>query len=167
MTSRSVSGQVEPWHPVEPKLLYIASGNEWPILQWWVALFPLWSPWVPVLMSVCPSLQDSQQGWGNHLEENGEQETQRTDSKSGGLVKADKFLLFPHKLYTHRSRIWGQWSRFVSGECLFSRTGYWLGENLSRKSRTKWVARHLFSRSISLCYQLGLYFSTEAKTLYH
>lgn len=36
----------------------------------------------------------------------GEQETQKMDSKSDD--QADKFLFFPHRLYTGRSRMWGE-----------------------------------------------------------
>ena len=35
----------------------------------------------------------------------GGQETQRTDSKSKGLIKLTNFYFSPHRLYTHRSRI--------------------------------------------------------------
>jgi hypothetical protein len=36
----------------------------------------------------------------------GDKETQRTDSKTIGSIQADKFLFFPPRLYTHRSRKW-------------------------------------------------------------
>ena len=56
--------------------------------------------------------------------------------------QAGKFLFFSHRLYIHRSRIWGKggvmFDRFVSG-----RTGYWLVKKFSRKKKTEWVARYL------------------------
>ena len=47
----------------------------------------------------CPNLRDGEQGPGDHLEENGMggQETQRTDSKSKGLIKLTNFYFSPHR----------------------------------------------------------------------
>lgn len=105
--------------------------------------------------------------------------------KNGQQVRrsdqAGTFLLFPHRLYTHRSRIWGKGGG--GGVTLFlgERTcslGYWLGKKLSRRNRIERVARYLSTRSKAICFQLGgsttearcsqlcYYFPTEAKTLY-
>ena len=83
-------------------------------------------------------------GWGTRNSKNGQQ-VRRSD-------QADKFLFFPHRLYTHRSkkgdgggllRLWAIH--------LFPGTGYWLGKQFSRKIRTEWVIRHLSTRFIAIC----------------
>jgi hypothetical protein len=42
---------------------------------------------------------------------------------------------------------------FVLGRTrLFLKAGYWLGKKLSRRNRTEWVARYLFTRFIATCF---------------
>jgi hypothetical protein len=83
---------------------------------------------------------------GEHLEENGGTRAIKSEQQVRKSDQADKFLLFLHRLYTHRRRIWGEGGGVgllcLWGMHLFSRTGYWVGKIFNRKNRTEWVARH-------------------------
>jgi hypothetical protein len=55
----------------------------------------------------------------------GDEETQRMGNKTRGSVQADKFLFFPHRFYTHRSRKGnGRESLCLWVMHLFPETGY-------------------------------------------
>jgi hypothetical protein len=110
-----------------------------------------------------PSLGTVEQGLKITCGENRGQETRRTDSKSGGLVKLTNFYC-SHTGYILTEAGYGirevEGSRFVSGGMhLFPKAGYWLGKKFSRKNRTEWVARYLSTRSITICSQLGVVLS--------
>jgi hypothetical protein len=93
----------------------------------------------------------------------GDKRQQTTDSRSGSLIKITDFY------NSHRGYI------LIEAECgarqldgglvvswgtyLFPRTGYWLGKKFSRKNRTEWVAMYLSTRSIAICFQLGIVLS--------
>ena len=85
---------------------------------------------------VCPDPQDSRTGtWGATWKKMGEQETQRTDSKTRGPDQANKFLFFPQRLYIHRSKKGGGGRLLCLWVMhLFPGTGYWLGKQFSRRS---------------------------------
>jgi hypothetical protein len=102
-----------PWHYAKPKLLLGASGDErvgLPSNDEWHSLLcepPGDLRWAPVVLTYRMVNGDWETTWKRM---GGGQETQRTDSKSGSLIKLTNFYC-PHAGYILIEAGYGGWSR--------------------------------------------------------